>query len=106
MGLSDEYLVLTRENNDSHPLIIWIDKQARDQAVESHRTAFGDNCSEDCLKAQLDAYHKDVCKIQDDTKIKTVVEGRCKPADVEKAGGQKLLDKYAAKTTRKSKQRD
>ena len=101
MGLSDEYLVLTRENNDSHPLIIWIDKQARDQSVESHRTAFGDKCSEDCLKAQLDTYHKDTCKIEDDTKIKTVVEGRCKPADVEKAGGEALVKKYGKKGTSK-----
>jgi len=69
-------------------------KQARDQAVESFQTAFGEHCDSDCLKAQLDAYHKDECKIDDKTKIKTVVEGRCKPADVKKAGGQKLIDKY------------
>lgn len=66
-------------------------KDARDQSVEAHRTAFGENCSAACLKAQLDAYHTQKCGIQPDTKIKTVVEGRCKPEDVRKAGGDNLL---------------
>ncbi len=66
-------------------------QQARDQSIEAHKTAFGDNCSTECLKAQLDAYHKTECGMDEEMKIKTVVEGRCKPEDVAKAGGDKIL---------------
>jgi len=78
-------------------------QEARDQSIEAFQTAFAGNCNSICLKAQLDAYHKDTCKMKDDMKIKTVVEGRCKPEDVQKAGGQALIDKHANSSVGTSK---
>jgi Domain of unknown function (DUF4150)/GHH signature containing HNH/Endo VII superfamily nuclease toxin 2 len=72
-------------------------QQARDQSIKAFRTTFGENCSAACLAAQLDAYHKDRCKMKDDTKIKTVIEGRCSEEDVKKAGGELLVKKINLK---------
>jgi hypothetical protein len=50
--------------------------QARETGVKAFKKVFDDaGCSEDCIRKQLDAYHKTQCGIQDDTKLKAVTEG-------------------------------
>ncbi|MEW8626035.1 MAG: PAAR-like domain-containing protein [Candidatus Thiodiazotropha sp.] len=48
-------------------------KDARDSGVDAVAEVFPEaNCSGDCLKAQMDAYHKDECKMKDTTELKAV----------------------------------
>ncbi len=48
---------------------------ARDNSIEAFQTTFPhSNCGTECLKAQLDNYHKQ-CGINDNTRIKAVKEG-------------------------------
>jgi hypothetical protein len=48
-------------------------KDARDSGVDAAAEVSPEaNCSEDCLKAQMDAYHKDECKMKDNTEPKAV----------------------------------
>ena len=48
----------------------WSYKQARDAAARSVKEMYGDNCPEACIKAQLDAYHKEEADIEDDTTLR------------------------------------
>jgi hypothetical protein len=50
---------------------------AKKSAIEAFHNTFPDSdCDDKCLEAQLDAYHKDECKIDDNTKIKAVETGQ------------------------------
>jgi hypothetical protein len=50
---------------------------AKTSAIEAFHNTFPDSdCDDKCLAAQLDAYHKDECKIDDKTKIKAVETGQ------------------------------
>ncbi len=70
-------------------------KQARDQSIAAMQTCFADaGCSTQCLQAQIDAYHNQ-CGINDETKIRKLIEGKATAEDVRKAGGDKLLDNYS-----------
>ena len=49
---------------------------AKQNGIEAFKKTFPESkCNTDCLKAQLDGYHKN-CGIDDDTKIKAVREGQ------------------------------
>jgi hypothetical protein len=48
----------------------WRYKHARDAGVKAHKIAFP-QCSEECTKAQLDAYHKDECGIHENSPVRT-----------------------------------
>ena len=50
--------------------------QARETGIQAFQKVFGDaGCSEDCIRKQLDAYHKSQCGMKDDTPLKAVTEG-------------------------------
>jgi hypothetical protein len=48
----------------------WTYSEARDAGAKAHKIAFP-NCNEDCIKKQLDAYHKDECGLDDDTPLRS-----------------------------------
>jgi hypothetical protein len=48
--------------------------QAAENGARSVRSVFT-HCEEECIRAQIDAYHKEKCKIQDDTKIRAITYG-------------------------------
>jgi hypothetical protein len=48
-------------------------EKARDNGVAAVSEVFPEaGCNEECLKAQMDAYHKDECEMKDDTELKAV----------------------------------
>ena len=50
----------------------WNYATARDIGIQAHKETFPESeCSEKCIKAQLDAYHKDKCKVSGNTKVRT-----------------------------------
>ncbi|APZ94360.1 PAAR-like domain-containing protein [Fuerstiella marisgermanici] len=48
----------------------WTYKDARNTGVKAHKAVNG-QCSEECTTAQLDAYHKDRCGMDDSTPLRT-----------------------------------
>jgi len=48
----------------------WTYKDASDAGAKSNK-AVNPQCSEECTKAQLDAYHKDRCGMEDETELRT-----------------------------------
>ena len=48
----------------------WSYGEARDTGVKAHK-AVNPQCSEECTKAQLDAYHKDKCGADENTRLRT-----------------------------------
>jgi hypothetical protein len=48
----------------------WTYAEARDIGVIAHSTAFP-KCNADCIREQLDTYHKQHCGIQDDTPVRS-----------------------------------
>jgi hypothetical protein len=49
----------------------WKYKDARKAGVEAHKAAFPGQCNEDCIKNQIDAYHKNECGFDDETPLRT-----------------------------------
>lgn len=48
----------------------WRYKEARNAGAKAHKIAFP-HCNEECVKKQLDAYHKDECKISENTPLRS-----------------------------------
>lgn len=48
----------------------WKYEDARETGVKAHK-AVNPQCSEECTRAQLNAYHQDRCGIEDDTELRT-----------------------------------
>ncbi len=48
--------------------------EAAENGARSVRSVFT-HCDEDCIRAQIDKYHKDTCKIKDDTKVRAITYG-------------------------------
>jgi hypothetical protein len=48
--------------------------QARENGARSVR-AVHTHCSEECAAAQIDSYHKDQCKIHEDTPVRAITYG-------------------------------
>ena len=55
---------------NSDPSYAWNYSEARDAGIEAHRNVMGKQCSEDCLKAQIDNYHNQL-DVDDDTLLRT-----------------------------------
>ena len=50
----------------------WTLKEATNAAVKAHQIVFrSSNCTANCIRKQLDAYHKDQCKFDDKTRLGT-----------------------------------
>lgn len=64
---------------------------SRDQAAEAVTKAFPESaCNEECIKKQLDAYHKKECNISDSTEIRGIKCGTRGPKSV--SGAQQSVD--------------
>lgn len=51
-------------------------KGARDASIDALKEPYpSSGCSTACLVAQMDAYHKDQCRIDENARIKAVFEG-------------------------------
>ncbi|MCP3145364.1 HNH/endonuclease VII fold toxin-2 domain-containing protein [Pyxidicoccus xibeiensis] len=63
----------------------WTYGEAKKSAVEAASTVFQQSgCSEKCMKAQLDAYHRQ-CGINDNTQIKAVSPNEITPEELDAA---------------------
>lgn len=59
---------------------------ARDNGASAMKKTFPEsNCNEECIKAQIDAYHKQDGEIKDDTQINTIQTGRRGPGSSDEA---------------------
>jgi hypothetical protein len=66
---------LAKQNRDSKGKITL--QQGNEQATEAVETVFPDSaCSAECIEAQLNSYHKDECKMDDDQKLRGAASGR------------------------------
>lgn len=60
--------------------------EARDNGTKAMKKTFPESgCNEECIKAQIDAYHKKHKEIDDDTQINTIKTGRRRPMSEEEA---------------------
>lgn len=63
----------------------WTFAQAKNSAVKAFKTVFDQSgCSSHCIKAQLDAYHRQ-CGINDSTEIKAVATSEITPGELQAA---------------------
>lgn len=66
-------------------------QQARDASVKAHKIVFKNaDCNEDCLKKQIDNYHKGECGVKDDTPLS---EGVIRSQEkIEEAGKPEMIE--------------
>jgi len=57
-----------RRDGDS----FWTYGEARDAGAKAHTIAAGGNCNEECIKNQLDSYHKIDCGIGEDDPVRSI----------------------------------
>ncbi len=57
-----------RKDGDS----FWSYSEARDAGAKAHTVATGGRCNEECIKKQLDSYHKDDCGIGEDDPVRSI----------------------------------
>ncbi len=73
-GVKENYAILTapQRNPPRNPAQAWTYGEARQAGVDAHAATFpSPKCSEDCIAAQLDAYHKDQVGVEDSTPLRT-----------------------------------
>jgi hypothetical protein len=82
----------------------WKYKDARNAGVKAHQ-AVNPQCANppgqtpDCTSAQLDAYHKDRCGVQDDSDLRTDPDAATRSAGTLDAGQQKALNQELSRVT-------
>ncbi len=70
----------------------WSYKDASEAGAKSNK-AVNPQCSEECTKAQLDAYHKDRCGMEDDTELRTDPEAGTRSSGTLTANQKRILKK-------------
>lgn len=76
---------LSFANGTSGDFRAWTYGQAKNSAAQAFSTVFQQSgCSQECIKAQLDAYHRQ-CGINDATEIKAVATSEISPEELEEA---------------------
>jgi Toxin PAAR-like domain/GHH signature containing HNH/Endo VII superfamily nuclease toxin 2 len=69
-GARERAAITQAAQSGGDPRYAWTYAEARDAGIEALRNVMGKQCSQECLKAQIDNYHKQI-DVEDNTPLRT-----------------------------------